>query len=834
VMASDGGERAATATSDNLGESYSARSKDKSLSPKEREAALYFITAENHLHEEQADLSLQNAEEALTRFRQLGDEVGVIDTMRIIIHVYIFKDRRKEANKMVKDELQRIRDGKDSRGEGKMLLSLAEVNTERRGYKNREDAKSYAMEALEIFRKEGDRKFQAYSLICLLNINMKWRGDKSVSCQAALDAALEARSLMKAIGDRRGEALACHGIAVSQIRAEVNGAVIRGSPGGWEAAADESVQLFREAKQHKMEAFEKVCIAQWNLGRNPRKARRLAQEAMQFCQEKKSRQESAALGVLVQSYLRVKDMSQDFMDKEAEQAAQLAKAGVARFKELGDRFGQAAALHSLVLTLQAKGEKKEAMVAAEQAADIYKEVGEKGGETSMLQILSQLHLEEKQPEKAHQIAQEVAGMDISLHETSIAQETVYEAFLQQADYEEAMKTAENLVALCNDKNDKKREAIARLMIANVHYSQRDFAQCVLVAREAQALLHDISAWADEASALRIVAEAYMANQQLPLALKAVERSVRLLRGKNKNAEEAHSLYVTAQIHLQMMSEDKMKARRGQPAFKTALAEAMKAADSAVSYARNAKLKSSHGQALITLGQLELVGLQCDDALKTADEALAIFEELKDEPQKANVMCLQADTHFTNGNENKALVLVNKALAIFQDYKDRRGEWIAMNILEQITGPAEEQAPSQEEWTAEQWAQWEQWKQQQTSAQQQQQTPKMPEALQKAQASQPRKQTELVGQKLEMRSLSADTVRQRLIEIVRFTVDMEDNEEIELDVPLMQVGVTSRTAVGLRNTLSEELPGVDLPFTLIFDYPSVAAISDMVLEATGAG
>lgn len=54
-------------------------------------------------------------------------------------------------------------------------------------------------------------------------------------------------------------------------------------------------------------------------------------------------------------------------------------------------------------------------------------------------------------------------------------------------------------------------------------------------------------------------------------------------------------------------------------------------------------------------------------------------------------------------------------------------------------------------------------------------------------------------------------------------------------------MTSRTAVGLRNMLSEEadqsklklfvafnglsqLPGVDLPFTLIFDYPSVASIS----------
>ena len=66
----------------------------------------------------------------------------------------------------------------------------------------------------------------------------------------------------------------------------------------------------------------------------------------------------------------------------------------------------------------------------------------------------------------------------------------------------------------------------------------------------------------------------------------------------------------------------------------------------------------------------------------AGQAMAIFEELGSERDKANVMCLeattatrratvsgccaslcptccQADAHFTNGNANKALVIVNK-------------------------------------------------------------------------------------------------------------------------------------------------------------------------------
>ncbi|CAJ1346835.1 unnamed protein product [Effrenium voratum] len=691
--------------SDNLGARYEKRSKDKSLSEKEREAAMYFTVAEKHMQEEKAEEALRHCEEALSRFRELGDVTGIVDTIRMKIHVYCFKDRRKEGNQIAKEELARIRGQKDRTGEAKMLLALAEVNTERRGYKNREEARIWANEALAMFRKDGDKKMQAYTMLCLLNINMKWRGDKKISCQEGLDCATAARGIFKAIGDRRGEGLALHGMAVAQVRAEIHEVVLKDTFGGWQ------------------------------------------------------------------------------------------------------------------------DEKTLAMQSAEQAADIYKEIGEKGGETSMLQVVSQLHLELARPDKAFQVAQEIASMDISLHETAIAQETVYESFLQQGDLDEAIKVAQELVALCNDRNDQKREAIARLMVANVHYNQKDFMQAVLVAREAQALLHDAGAYVDEAAALRVVAEAYLANGELPQAIKAAERSVRLLKGKRKDSDEVQSLQVVASVKLQVLSQDKIRAQRGSPPFASALSDAMEAAEAAALFAREKRMKQPLGQALLVLGQVQLTGIQVDDALKTAGEAMEIFEELGSERDKANVMCLEADTHFTNGNSNKALVLVNKALAIFQEYRDSRGEWIAMNILEQITGPPDA-LPSQSDWTDEQWAQWNAWQQQQ---QQQQPSGQLPQAIQRQTQEQAVRRRTDPGQKLDIAQVSTDTVRKRVEEIVRFTADLDDSEAIELDQPLMQVGVTSRTAVGLRNMLSEELPGVDMPFTLIFDYPSVAAISDHIMD-----
>jgi len=818
--------------SDNIGERYRARSKDRNLSQKEREAAQVIVVAEAHLQDEQADKSLKKAEEGLKLFREAGDEVGVADIIRVTIHCLCSKDERREGNRIAKEELERIRAGTDRRGEGKMLLAIAEVNTDRRGHKNRMEAKGYAEEALKIFEKEGDRLLEAYTRMCLLNIAMKWRGDKKASCQEGLDHGVAARALLKACGDKRGEALALHGIAAVNMRAAINDLVLSGFPGGWTSAAADAARLFKEARCFKMVCFEKTCIAQWTLCINPRQARQLAKEAVMLCQEYKSRQESAALSILVQSHLAVKDASADFMRDEAQTAVQLAQEGVERFRGNGDRFGEAASLHSLVLSYKALGDRQEAMKHAASAADIYKEIGEKSGETSMLQVLSQMHLEEKEPEKALQVVQEVTELNMGLRENAIAQETLYEAYMQQGELSQALQTAEELVTLCSDKQDGKREAIARLMIANVHYTQQDFTQALLVAREAQVLLHDLGAWADEASALRIVAEAYLANNQIPEALKAGERSLRLLRGKNQSSDECSSLLVVAQIRLSMLSQDRMQMQRGSSVFAAALTDSMQAADDAVAFARKARLRPQEGQALIIAGQMQHSSLQTDASLKTAEEAMDIFLELGDQKQKANVMCLQADAHLTNGNANKALVIVNKALAIFQEHGDRRGEWVAMNILEQITGPQEEVQPTggQDQWTPDQWAQWEEWQKQQQLAQGAGKggQSKPPSQLQKAQETQ-RQSRAVTGDKLNLNNLNVDSVRNRLNEIVKATVGLDDNEEFDLDTPLMQVGITSRSAVELRNTLSAEVPGVDLPFTLIFDFPSVASISDMVLE-----
>merc|ERR1712083_725322 len=55
------------------------------------------------------------------------------------------------------------------------------------------------------------------------------------------------------------------------------------------------------------------------------------------------------------------------------------------------------------------------------------------------------------------------------------------------------------------------------------------------------------------------------------------------------------------------------------------------------------------------------------------------------------------------------------------------------------------------------------------------------------------------------------------------------ESLASDTPLMDAGLDSLSMVEFRNELVKEFPGVDLPGALLFDYPTVNALTDFVAQ-----
>ena len=73
-------------------------------------------------------------------------------------------------------------------------------------------------------------------------------------------------------------------------------------------------------------------------------------------------------------------------------------------------------------------------------------------------------------------------------------------------------------------------------------------------------------------------------------------------------------------------------------------------------------------------------------------------------------------------------------------------------------------------------------------------------------------------------LAVDYVRQHVMDVLR----LEANETPDRKDRLMDLGFDSLMAVELKGRLVKALDGmVDLPSTLIFDYPTIEAISELI-------
>jgi len=87
-----------------------------------------------------------------------------------------------------------------------------------------------------------------------------------------------------------------------------------------------------------------------------------------------------------------------------------------------------------------------------------------------------------------------------------------------------------------------------------------------------------------------------------------------------------------------------------------------------------------------------------------------------------------------------------------------------------------------------------------------------------------------GSALDLSNVSEEIIAAKVKEVALAIIG--EGDELDVDTPLMEAGLTSSTAVVLKDEVSEEIPGISLPPTLIFDYPSVSAIAEFVMEKLG--
>lgn len=267
-----------------------------------------------------------------------------------------------------------------------------------------------------------------------------------------------------------------------------------------------------------------------------------------------------------------------------------------------------------------------------------------------------------------------------------------------------------------------------------------------------------------------------------------------------------------------------------------------------------------GEAALTYAQALLATHAHGTAAKYAKEAAHEFRRVRDQKKRGRALLIFASAEARGGDWRQALKICQQATGILDEADDEAGRGFSFQILDEIDAARrialglpsreEDEMARQKELQDKRDREMEQQQQQymmmaQMMQMQQGQGGKVPAQQWKMPAKMPtqaapeQQASAAAGPVVVAREgspltvsagMDAGIVRQKILDIA--TQIIGDEEGIDADMPLMQAGLTSNTAVLLRDELSRDLPGVNLPPTLMFDYPSIAAIADFVVEKAG--
>ncbi|CAJ1407137.1 unnamed protein product [Effrenium voratum] len=254
-----------------------------------------------------------------------------------------------------------------------------------------------------------------------------------------------------------------------------------------------------------------------------------------------------------------------------------------------------------------------------------------------------------------------------------------------------------------------------------------------------------------------------------------------------------------------------------------------------------KHRTLMAQALVTLSDALIRTGGLHSAMSAAKDAKLFYQKAGLELLAAKAQLKLAEAEVGLGRGEQAKEDLTEVFKVFEAHKYFDGQDRALDLLDgahkQLGLPTraelakEEQKKRQEELQRQQQL----WAQQYYSQQQQQGLPAptpqwmLPQGEGDSEIAKPKVTKEITRESSPLDLKAGMDVAVLKTKVSQIAAVIIGDDEFEADTPLMEAGLTSNAAVALRDELSKDLPGIKLPHTLIFDYPSVAGIADFVVD-----
>lgn len=790
---------------DNLAGHYSSVAADENAESSTREAAMLFAVAEGHLDADNFVEGLRVGREALELFKEVGNLKAAADASRLVGNAYCALEERKEANRLAREMKEFFESAEGSEkgtywlGVAKMLLSIAEVNYDKRGSKNREVARESALQALSIFKKESDTKMEAATLMVLCNITMKdKKGSKEAHGQQACEYAKQAWELFRKIRDRKQEALSLHNLAAAFVAMRDISRALK--------ASNMALNLFRELGDKKLEAYELQCAALWQSDVQPEAALSSAEAALAASRELDGSGgrglEASALGTLVRM--------QGETDPEA--ALKAAKSGLRRFRELEDKEGEAHAL-TAVASARQNTDPRDALTLAARAQTAFKALGDARGETIVQRMISELQIRVQRGDKALEAAAGSLKQSADCRdsrEIASSMFAVARVYLARGEGDKVLEYTQDAQHICKAADWKAGEAEALVLACRAHANLEQLEDSLEAATSAKELLRSDGDVPGEAAVISMICEIKILQEEFEAAMKTAGELKEVAVKLSDAGLQVNALLLATRAgvkHLQQrMQEDPRSVAPSDPGAAATFATA----NEALSLSRLLRDRQLVASAQYMLAEMHLMAFDAEAALGATFESASLSQKAGDLQGEASALQLSGNAHLHLKEMDAAWDCASKALELHQRCGNSDGAEVAAEFLEMI------------------WPYWAK-KEPQRAAVNETDDGSNDIVVMAA----PKKAAIKELGKRDAVDLSSgigeEMIRGKILGVLTDNLSL-DVDDFEQDTPMMESGLTSGGAILLQSALSVDFPTVKLPATLIFDYPSMRAVIAFIINA----
>jgi len=761
-------------------------------------------SAKRHFDGERTIEASKDASAAQDLFEKRGDKGGAAEALRVLVNSRRLeaeraKEKPAEADRIADAALAGFREAGEQKAIAVMLLAQAELNADRRGSKKRQKALEWGKEAAGLLHGLGEKSLEGETLLQLVNIYYK-NNDASL----VLESSNAALALFKELSDKRGEALALHGLALASA--------MKGHRQDAMDKAAESVELLRDLGLKKIEAFGNRAIAEWHLAEeNPKRVlpasvvdsllrSKKGKLAFQVATKEVERtrkngipkDESVALQLLSRVELSVGGASEDAL-LHAEEALAVARSGSVKDEELNSL--------QLLISLRnkvARVDYDKSLGTINEALALAEETGDMKAKAIVRRHMCEHRLDTKEYDLVIGVAEEtqnIAKREGDMAEEGMAVLTKAATLSIQGDYARAVELGVAAKELFRKAADRRREGLTCNLLAEMRKMNGQVTEGMRSADEMRAIGKELADINMQVKAMVTKTNIHLHNEDFFSAEATAKELREDCKQEQHDEAEASALLLLLDVYMDMLNHEVQDAE-------ACLWNAYGVVNEAGTMSRKLGMKDLQAVASFRRSELHTMSGRSDDAFKSAKEAQHLFRASGDHGMYASSMAMVANSLFQMGKKEEGRDLVGKALTLARECGSDQGESLALTVLDQMNTPTG-QGPTQAQ--AQGFGQ---------------------DMGQFQGAGMGGSTASSVAEKSSKIALDPTDVKNKLLALVEDSVGSGD--DIAFDSALMDAGMDSLSSISFTNAVSQQF-GLSGATSLVFDYPTLREITNHLVE-----